>query len=567
MQVSPEFGISHPERAATGLSWEETRPEGSDEDVRRASWRCVAERGVARRSISPSTSGVGAEHVIGELSLRWADAREASGRNTLSALVIIVRAGAVSDHGRNWWSAMAFSLELSGKEMHEMGQAAVNFIASFVDGLEAAPADGRSEDSHLREELLRIQEENAPDFGSLLELFTEAAGLAVETAGPRFAAYIPGGGLFASALAEFLARSVNRFTGHPDMAPELVAMEHGVLQWLCHEFGLPDTAGGIVTTGGSMATLSAVVSARSQRLGEDFADGTIYITDFTHHCVKKAALIAGFPAARIRSVPTTKDLRMDPEKASELIAQDRNAGRKPLFLVASAGTTHTGTVDPIRELAQLAAREGLWFHVDAAYGGFFQLTEQGRAKLDGIELADSIVLDPHKGLFLPYGTGVLLVRDTGSLQAARSSDGNYMQDRCKVQDLPDFSELGPELTREFRGLRLWLPLRLHGVGAFRKALDDKLVLAAHAYDDLAKDDKLELPWEPDLSTVVFRLQDGDDNANRRFLERINATNKLFLSSTSINERFTLRLCILSHRTRREHIDQMLDIIHSAARKG
>jgi aromatic-L-amino-acid/L-tryptophan decarboxylase len=264
---------------------------------------------------------------------------------------------------------MAFPLELSGKQMQEMGQAAVDFIASFVDGLEAAPADGRSEDSHLREELLRIQGEDASDFGILLELFSAAAGLAVETAGPRFAAYIPGGGLFSSALAEFLARGVNRFTGHPDMAPELVAMEHGVLQWLCREFRLPDTAGGLITTGGSMATLSAVVAARSQRLGEDFANGTIYITDYTHDCVRKAALIAGFPAARVRSVPTTKDLRMDPEKARELIAQDRNAGLRPFFLVASAGTTHTGTVDPISGLAHLAARERLWFHVDAAYGG------------------------------------------------------------------------------------------------------------------------------------------------------------------------------------------------------
>ena len=462
---------------------------------------------------------------------------------------------------------MAFPLELSGKQMHEMGQAAVDFIASFVDGLEAAPADGRSEDSHLGETLLRIQEENAPDFGSLLELFSAAAGLAVETAGPRFAAYIPGGGLFASALAEFLARSVNRFTGHPDMAPELVAMEHGVLQWLCREFQLPNTAGGLITTGGSMATLSAVVAARSQRLGEDFADGTIYVTDYTHHCVRKAALIAGFPAARVRSVPTTKDLQMDPEKARELITQDRNAGLRPFFLVASAGTTHTGTVDPIGHLAHLAARERLWFHVDAAYGGFFQLTQRGRAILNGIELADSIVLDPHKGLFLPYGTGILLVRNTDLLKAVHAGDGNYLQDRRRYKDLPDFSELGPELTREFRGLRLWLPLRLHGVGAFREALGEKLDLAAYAYDALLEDDKLELPWKPDLSTVVFRLQGGDYNANRRLLERINDTNKLFLSSTSIDDHFTLRLCILSHRTHREHIDQILEIIHSAARKG
>ena len=195
---------------------------------------------------------------------------------------------------------MAFPLELSGEHMQQMGQAAINLIADFVDGLKAAPTDGRSANPDLRAALLRAPGESASDFEVLLELFRTAADLAVETAGPGFVAYVPGGGLFASALAEFLARSVNRFTGHPDMAPELVAMEHGVLRWLCREFRLPDSSGGIVTTGGSVATLSAIVAARVQKLGKDFANGTIYTTSHTHHCVRKAALIAGFPRDQVR---------------------------------------------------------------------------------------------------------------------------------------------------------------------------------------------------------------------------------------------------------------------------
>jgi glutamate/tyrosine decarboxylase-like PLP-dependent enzyme len=461
---------------------------------------------------------------------------------------------------------MAFPLELSDEQMREMGQIAVDFVARFIDGLEAVPTDGRGDDPVLREALLSAPGESASDFDTLLKLFKTAAGLAVETAGPGFVAYIPGGGLFASALAEFLARSVNRFTGQPGFANELIAMEHGVLRWLCREFRLPDAAGGIVTTGGSVATLSAIVAARFQRLGENFTDGTIYITRHTHHCVAKAARIAGFPDERVREVGTTDDLRMDLDDARQKIAEDRAAGLRPFFLVANAGTTDTGTVDPISDLADLAAREGLWFHVDAAYGGFFQLTQRGQIMLAGIESADSIVLDPHKGLFLPYGTGILLGRDTAPLRAAHAGDGNYMQDLDRNQKLPDFSALGPELTREFRGLRLWLPLRLHGVTAFRDALDEKLDLANYAYRDLIQDDELELPWRPDLSTVAFRLQSGDDDANFRFRDRINATSKLFLSGTSINGRYTLRLCILSHRTHGEHIDQMLEIIHSAARK-
>jgi aromatic-L-amino-acid decarboxylase len=321
-----------------------------------------------------------------------------------------------------------------------------------------------------------------------------------------------------------------------------------------------------------MATLSAIVAARQDRLGEDFSAGTLYLSPRTHHSAAKAARIAGLPAAAVRVVPTTADLRMDVAAASQMIAADRQAGHRPFLLVANAGSTDTGTIDPLGDLGRLAAREGLWFHVDGAYGGFFQLTRRGRAALSGVEAADSIVLDPHKGLFLPYGTGVLLVRDTAPLRAAHSGDGDgdgdgsYLQDLSGDHELPDVSALGPELSRDFRGLRVWLPLRLHGVGAFRAALDEKLDLAAHAHADLARDPRLELPWPPDLSTVAFRLRHGDDDANLRFLDRINTSGHVFSSSTRVGGRVLLRLCILSHRTHLLHVDRALQIIHAAVRE-
>lgn len=448
--------------------------------------------------------------------------------------------------------------------MAEYGRAAAEFAARFVTGLAAAPATAVAPDAALREAVVRPPGEEPSDFGSLLATFGAAAAVAVETAGPGYLAYIPGGGLFTSALAEFLARSVNRYTGLATLAPELVAMEHGVLQWLCREFGLPVSAGGLVTTGGSMATLAAVVAARHHHLGEDFAAGTLYVTAHTHHCVAKAARIAGLPAARIRVVPTGGDLRMDTAAAAAMIDADRAAGLRPFLLIGNAGSTDTGTVDPLGELAGLAARERLWFHADGAYGGCFQLTARGRAALAGIEAADSIVLDPHKGMFLPYGTGVLLVRDAARLAAAHTGEAHYLQDAGSGQDLPDFANLGPELTRDFRGLRLWLPLHLHGTAAFRDALDEKLDLARLAYQDLAADPALTVPWEPVLSTVTFRLAGGDDSANLAFAERINATGRVFLSSTRIAGRVTLRLCILSHRTHREHVAQALAVIHAVA---
>ena len=482
-----------------------------------------------------------------------------------------------------------YPLEPGPERMQELGQAALDWVSRFVEGLARAPSDGRSTatqspDAALREALLAEPCEDPSEFGELLALFGAAAAQAIETAGPAYLGYVPGGGLYVSALAEFLARSANRFTGLAATAPELAAMEHGVLRWLCRTFRLPETAGGLITTGGSMATLSAIVAARQDRLGEDFSAGTLYLSPRTHHSAAKAARIAGLPAAAVRVVPTTADLRMDVAAASQMIAADRQAGRRPFLLVANAGSTDTGTIDPLGDLGRLAAREGLWFHVDGAYGGFFQLTSRGRAALSGVAAADSIVLDPHKGLFLPYGTGVLLVRDTAPLRAAHSGDGDggdgdgdggddghggggsYLQDLSGDHELPDFSALGPELSRDFRGLRVWLPLRLHGVGAFRAALDEKLDLAAHAHAELARDPRLELPWPPDLSTVAFRLRDGDDDANLRFLDRINASGQVFSSSTRVGGRVLLRLCILSHRTHLVHVDQALQIIHAAARE-
>ncbi|MDH3367040.1 MAG: pyridoxal-dependent decarboxylase, partial [Gemmatimonadota bacterium] len=247
----------------------------------------------------------------------------------------------------------------------------------------------------------------------------------------------------------------------------------------------------------------------------------------------------------------------------------RRAGYRPFMVVASAGTTNTGAVDDLRGLADLAATEHLWYHVDAACGGFFALTERGRRVLAGMERADSVTLDPHKGLFLPYGTGSLLVRDGRLLRRAHATEGAYlpaMQDRT---EFVDFCQVSPELSRPFRGLRLWLPLRLVGVGAFRDALDEKLDLARHVSRELDRMRGIEVIVEPELSIVVFRASgDGPDaegtNAlNRRLLDAVNRRGRVFLTGTTVGGRFLLRVCVLSFRTHRDRIEQCLEDIRAA----
>jgi aromatic-L-amino-acid/L-tryptophan decarboxylase len=231
---------------------------------------------------------------------------------------------------------------------------------------------------------------------------------------------------------------------------------------------------------------------------------------------------------------------------------------RPFLVVASAGTTNTGAVDDLEAIADLTQNRNLWLHVDAAYGGFFQLTERGRRKLHGIERADSITLDPHKGMFLPYGTGCLIVREGGALRRAHTAGAEYLQDLPDV-GLPNFAEYSPELSRAFRGLRIWLPLQLHGQAAFTHALDEKLDLARHAYDRLNEAQDFELPWEPELSVVAFHHPEGE-----RILDEVNASRRVFLSSTTIRGRHTLRIAILSHRTHLDRVDEAVDLLEKAA---
>jgi aromatic-L-amino-acid decarboxylase len=374
-------------------------------------------------------------------------------------------------------------------------------------------------------------------------------------------AYIPGGALFAGALAELISCTTNRYTGMAGAAPAYAGLEVSLLRWMCALFGLPAGALGTFTTGGSMANFSAVVTARHVKLGEDFRDATLYVTEHAHHSVAKAARLAGLPAAALRTVPTDDRLRMDPEALAEMLAADP----RPFLVVASAGTTSTGAIDPLEPVADVARRFGVWLHVDAAYGGFFALTERGRARLAGIERADSITLDPHKGLSLPYGNGVLLVRDFEQLGAAHSVGAEYLQDLAGAgAGLPDPASYSAELTRGFRGLRMWLPLHLHGVGAFRAALDEKLDLTEWLQGELAADERLDIPWPAELSVISFRLRDGDDAANRAFQDRINGTRRIFLSSTVIGGRYTLRACILSAATGPQRVREAAELIRQAA---
>jgi aromatic-L-amino-acid decarboxylase len=454
-------------------------------------------------------------------------------------------------------------LDPSAEQMRELGEAALAYSIDFLARRPGAPASDLADAADTARRYRETPPEEGGEFKELLDLVEVAALKATDNSGPGFLAYIPGGGLFAASLADLLSTTTDRFVNMAMTAPVAAQVEANVVRWLCDLFSFPEGARGVLTSGGSMATLSALVTARTDRLGDGVARGTAYVSEQAHLSVRKAAMIAGIPLANVRSVPVSSQLRVDVGALSGAIARDRADGFTPFLVVASAGTTNTGAVDRIGEVADVAARERLWLHVDAAYGGFFQLTDRGRALLAGIERADSITLDPHKGMFLPYGTGSLIVRDGAALRRAHHLGAAYLQDIPEDEEIPNFSDYSPELSRDFRGLRVWFPLKLHGVGAFRSALDEKLDLAQVLSDGLHRIPELELPWDVDLTVVPFRLRDSDDDANRRLLEEINASKRVVLSSTTIDDRFVIRACILSHRTHRDRIDECVEIVRRA----
>lgn len=412
----------------------------------------------------------------------------------------------------------------------------------------------------------RLPEEGA-DFEALLTRFVRrVVPRSFNTASPGYLAYIPGGGLLHSAVADLVAAAVNRYVGVWVAAPGLAQIETNVVRWFAEIVGYPDepTPGGLLTTGGSMSNLVAIVTARENIAGEDFGNAVIYVSDQAHHSVMKAARFAGFRRDQISVVPSDSLFRMDTRVLAASLEADVRAGKKPCMIVANAGTTNTGAIDDLPAIAKLAAKRRVWLHVDAAYGGFFALTKRGKRALVGLERADSITLDPHKSLFLPYGTGALVVRSVETLRRAHALQASYMPPMQSDDDFIDFCDLGPELSRDFRGLRVWLPLKMHGAGAFRDALDEKLDLTARACEAIRAMPGIEIVAEPELSLFAFRVAPRKgltgaalDALNRRVLKKVNARQRVFLTGTIANGVFVLRVCVLSFRTHADRIDMLL----------
>ncbi len=459
---------------------------------------------------------------------------------------------------------MSWPLELSEDELRRMVEHATNEIVRHVGSLPTQPLHGTRGSKRLARALRESLPRTGAPFEKLISDFVRrVAPRSLNTASPGYLAYIPGGGILHSAIADLVSDAVNRYVGVWVAAPGLAQIESNVVDWFCEiiGYGKSPRPGGLLTTGGSIANLVALVTARENRLGEDFSRGVVYVSDQAHHSVLKAARFAGLRESQVRVIACDEHFRMRASDLRDAIVKDEIAGLTPFMLIAAAGTTNTGAVDPLVEMADVAKEHGLWLHVDAAYGGFFALTDRGRKVLAGIERADSITLDPHKSLFLPYGTGALVVRDASELRRAHAMRATYLPPSPEDIDCTDFADLGPELSRDFRGLRVWLPIKMHGIGVFREQLDEKLDLALQACDAIRKMPGVEIVAEPELSLFAFRC--ATDARTREVMNEINRRQRVFVTGTMVNGRFVIRACVLSFRTHADRIAMFVEDTRTA----
>jgi len=434
------------------------------------------------------------------------------------------------------------------------------YADDFIGSLKNRPAFKKG---NAKSKKLSIKKNKQP-LADLLDIYTEEVvenGIIASSGG--HIGYIPGGGIFTAVLGDYLAAITNEYAGIHYGSPGAVILENELINWMKSIFGFPKNAIGNLTSGGSIANLIALTAARDKHKikNEKITKSVVYLSPQAHHCIHKALRIIGLEDVIIRHIELDKYHKIDTEKLELLIKTDFSSGLNPFLVIASAGTTDTGAVDPLNEIGDISKKYNLWYHIDGAYGGFFILVNNKKALLKGIEKADSLAIDPHKSLFLPYGLGAVLVKDKEAVYHSNHCFANYMQDAFN-EEITNPADVSPELTKHFRGLRLWIPLQLHGIEPFKACLEEKILLTEYFREKL-KEIGFILGPQPDLSVSYFWYpsQKIDENTfNKKLLEFIHQDGRVFLSSTIINDKFVIRIAILSFRTKKETIDKAMVMV-------
>ena len=467
-------------------------------------------------------------------------------------------------------------LEISSEQRAKWNKGIQKYADDFLDNIDSKPA---FEYGKTGEDLLNLPFGKEPkSLDDLIKILKENVdSVALNPASGGHIAYIPGGGIFPTAMGDYLAAVMNRYAGVFFAGPGAVRIENQLIRWMCEMIGYPEDSLGNLASGGSIANLTAIVTARDFHniKSKDIENAVIYLTAQVHHCVHKAIRIAGLGEAQVRHIPMDNRFRMNAEVLRETVEKDISTGLKPFLVIGSAGTTDTGSVDPLDKIADVAETHNLWFHIDAAYGGFFVMTDienpdgtTVKGSFKGIERSDSLAIDPHKGMFLAYGLGAVLIKNVSALMESHYYKANYMQDAFDANEELSPADLSPELTKHFRGLRMWLPLHLYGTEPFKACVEEKIWLTRYFYEEIQKMG-FEVGPYPELSVAIYRYipETGDPNEfNQKLVEHVHKDGRVFVSSTTIDGEFWIRIAILSFRTRLWTIDLYLEILREGIAK-
>ena len=462
-------------------------------------------------------------------------------------------------------------LTLPAERMRELGYRVVDLIVDHLERIREEPAVRRGTRAELEAALREPIPEHGTDPEAVLERVTrDILPWRARVDHPRFFAFVPGPGNYVGAMADALASGFNVFAGTWLGGSGPAMVELVTVDWFRELCGFPAAAGGLFVSGGSMANLTALAVAREAKLRGRLAEGVAYASDQTHSAVERALRVLGLARDQLRVLGSDGAFRLPVDELSRAIADDRAAGRVPFCVIANAGTTNTGAVDPLPALADLCAAEDLWLHVDAAYGGGALLSPRCRAELAGLERADSLALDPHKWLFQPFEIGCVLVRDAGRLADVFHVRPDYLRDVHHAGEEVHFSDFGVQLTRGFRALKLWMSLQVFGLAAFRAAVERGLQLAELAESRLRSSGRWQVVSPARLGIVAFRWAPPGverrqaDEVTRGLAEASLSDGWAFVSSTVLRGRPALRLCTLNPRTTDEEVLGVVDRLERLA---
>ena len=465
-------------------------------------------------------------------------------------------------------------LEMSPEQMMASAQRAAELVIERIQNLPEEPAwRGGS-----RSELEAIMREEPPEEGRPShEVIERAAHEILPIAGrvdhPRFFAFVPSSPAWPGVLADFMAAGHNIFQGTWLGASGPSMLEVVVMDWFRSWIGYPETAGGLFTSGGSAASLDGFVAAR-EAAGAPMQP-SVYMSDQSHTALIRAATIVGVRPESVRMVPTDEHFRLDMNELHSMIVEDQKSGLTPIAICGNAGATNTGAIDPLDEIADYCESEEIWFHVDAAYGGFAILTDRGAGLLKGLERADSIAMDAHKWLFQPFECGCLMVKDIQKLEKAFSVQPEYLQATQWGRDHPNFGDRGLQLSRSFRALKVWMSVQTFGMAAFRRSIAQGIDLAERAEAYIRESDVLHIANPASLGVVCFRVNSRAAELNNEELEEINKAVQArvieegvaMMSSTRLRGLYSLRLCILNHTTTWEDVRFTLAAIEDFGREA